>query len=65
MKTLTQTALFGPMPLSPDDVALVSGGMMKQLGPPHSTPVNSDTGWTWGTVTELDPSKGIGVVIHF
>lgn len=53
------------MPLSPDDVALVSGGMMKQLGPPHSTPVNADTGWTWGTVTELDPSKGIGVVIHF
>jgi hypothetical protein len=52
-------------PISLDDAAKVSGGMMKLPGPVVSQAPKSDTGWTWGTVSELPPSEGIGVVIHF
>jgi hypothetical protein len=51
--------------LSDDEGAMVSGGMMK-LPKPVSVPVAvGNQGSTWGTVTDLPASEGIGIVIHF
>jgi hypothetical protein len=52
--------------ISLDDAAKVSGGMIKLPGGPAIPSAGKgDTGWTWGTVTDLPASEGIGIVIHF
>jgi hypothetical protein len=52
--------------ISFDDAAKVCGGMIKLPGGPTvPTAGKSDTGWTWGTVSDLPASEGIGIVIHF
>jgi len=66
MNSTADTQASGITLISPDDAAKISGGMMKlPTGPAVPTVGKLDTGWTWGTVTDLPPSEGVGVVIHF
>lgn len=52
--------------ISLEDARAVTGGMMKlPTAVAPSTTLTTDTGWTWGTVTDLPASEGIGIVIHF
>jgi hypothetical protein len=66
MHKATDTKACGIKPISADQAALVSGGMMKL--PTNTTAPKAgvlDSGWTWGTVTDLPASQGVGIVIHF
>jgi hypothetical protein len=66
MNSTPDTQASGITPISRDDAAEISSGMMKlPTGPAVPTVGKLDTGWTWGTVTDLPPSEGVGVVIHF
>jgi hypothetical protein len=43
----------------------VTGGMMKLPTVVPATTVKTDYGWTWGTVSDLPASAGVGIVIRF
>ncbi len=49
-----------------NEAAAVAGGMMKLPGPPRLPVGQPGEGWTWATsITDLPPSQGVGIVIHF
>ncbi len=56
----------GIRPLLDAEMRAVSGGRMKLPGPPPVPAVQPGEGWTWASsITELPPSQGVGIVIHF
>jgi hypothetical protein len=66
MRNATNTKNFGITQISADEAAQISGGMMKLPTVPTAPKAGGmDTGWTWGTVTDLPASEGVGIVIHF
>jgi hypothetical protein len=55
-----------PRVISSAETMLVVGGMIKVDRPDVKLPsAGLDDGWTWGTVSDLPASKGVGIVILF